>query len=108
MAIISIQNLDDKKIPLNPAMSILNNLLKSGVKLKTNCGGRGRCGRCRIKILGKRSFLSPIRKAEKNRLSTLIDEGWRLACQTFALKDIEIYIPSADSDEGIIDKTQNQ
>jgi len=26
----------------------------------------------------------------------LIENGWRLACQTFSMRDVSIYIPSSD------------
>jgi ferredoxin len=105
MASIIIENLDNKKIPCNPAISLLNNILMSETEIETICGGRGRCGKCRIKILDKEKYVTPVKETEKHRLKHLIQEGWRLACQTYSLKDIRIYIPTPGSDEGIAEES---
>ena len=34
--------------------------------------------------------LSPPRKRERDRLGDLLDQGWRLACQTYVTGDISI------------------
>jgi ferredoxin len=102
MPFITIQNLNIK-VEYNPAISLLNNLLMAKVPIETVCGGRAACGKCRIKVISESNkYLTPVNKAEKNKLKHLVDEGWRLACQTYALKDVEIYIPKHGTIEGII------
>ncbi len=102
MPFITIKNLN-KKIPFNPPMNLLNNISMDGVDIETLCGGKGMCGKCRIKVIEGSKYISPKTKAEKIKLKHLIDEGWRLACQTYSLRDITIYIPTPGTDEGIVE-----
>lgn len=56
------------------------------------CGGRGLCGRCRVKVKG--GALSPPAEAEKNTLSPEeLAEGYRLACQAALLGSVRVEIP---------------
>ncbi|MFX1477889.1 MAG: ASKHA domain-containing protein [Promethearchaeota archaeon] len=53
------------------------------VPIRSICGGKGTCGKCRILIQNGNEFLNPITNVEKKFLSqTDLEEGWRLACQT--------------------------
>lgn len=81
-------------------------MLQAGVLLPLDCGGNGTCGRCLVSVSGP---VSPPSEAEKRLLDQQrLDQGWRLACQTQALGDLEVRVPetseSADSswriDEG--------
>ena len=56
--------------------------------LSAPCGGKGRCGKCRVRARGA---LSQPTEAEKAALSEQeIREGIRLACQTRALGEVEV------------------
>ena len=56
--------------------------------LSAPCGGKGRCGKCRVKARGA---LSQPTEAEKAALSEQeIQEGVRLACQAHALGEVEV------------------
>lgn len=56
--------------------------------LSAPCGGKGRCGKCRVKARGA---LSPLTEAEKAALSEQeIRGGIRLACQAHALSEVEV------------------
>jgi ferredoxin len=50
----------------------------------------GNCGTDRIFVESGASHLSPPRKRERDRLGELLDQGWRLACQTYVSGDISI------------------
>ena len=96
MAEITIENLG-RTIPALPGRSLLTSLLYEELPIHTVCGGRARCGCCRIRILAGAHGLSPANSREKERLGQ--EEraaGWRLACQTHTLRDITIHLPSAD------------
>lgn len=69
--------------------SILQVLQKAGVYLPASCGGKGSCGRCKIRVSeGKLKSLSyfGISEEEKNL-------GYVLACQSFPETNISIEIP---------------
>ena len=57
-------------------------LTKSGIKIRTLCGGLGTCGKCKIFVLQGSKFLNKPTKSELQHLSDVeISKGWRLACQ---------------------------
>jgi len=81
-------------------------MVQAGVLLPLDCGGNGTCGRCLVSVSGP---VSPPSEAEKRLLDQQrLAQGWRLACQTQALGDLQVLVPetseSADSswriDEG--------
>lgn len=93
---ITIQNLD-VTIEARPGMSLLNSLLYEEQPIHTVCGGRARCGCCRVRIVSDGKGISPPNEYEKNRLGeNERKEGWRLACQTTTLRDVTIWLPAGD------------
>lgn len=87
----------DLIVSINPAHSLLNNYLMQDIPIQTLCGGKAKCGRCRYRIIEGAQYLNPIRPAEISRLGEeLIAQGWRLSCQSHALRDIVIHLPGMD------------
>ncbi len=73
----------------------------NGVHIDASCGGKGTCGKCKIKIIrGKSSSLLP--EEEKFLNARDIREGMRLACMTNPAGDIVIELNSLDEDSRII------
>jgi uncharacterized 2Fe-2S/4Fe-4S cluster protein (DUF4445 family) len=58
--------------------NLLERIREAGIMTSADCGGVGRCGKCRVIIDGKA----------------------RLACLTHIVEDIEVFIPTKKSDEG--------
>ncbi len=80
-------------IPGSAAFSILNSLLAAGEAIPHDCGGKARCGTCRIRVLQGGAGLSRPGPGELLRLAAVgggSDE--RLACQAFAARDVELEI----------------
>jgi len=62
-----------------------------GVKIKASCDGKGKCGKCVVKILsGKVS--EPTKSEIKELGEKKIAHGFRLACETTVLGDVDIEI----------------
>ncbi|MGE5449839.1 MAG: ASKHA domain-containing protein, partial [Methanomassiliicoccales archaeon] len=77
--------------------TLLDGLRTTEVLLPGECGGTGTCGKCRVKVEGLVSELSP---AEKGVLSTNeIAAGWRLACYVQIIGDCKVYLPASNSQE---------
>ncbi|OHE59360.1 MAG: hypothetical protein A2Z99_15195 [Treponema sp. GWB1_62_6] len=88
MAVIRIKGAGMSAVA-SPAISILNALVREGVKIRHDCGGKAVCGTCRIRVDG--AGLSPVGERERIRLDAVgAAPGERLACQSYARKDIEI------------------
>lgn len=63
----------------------------AGIPFDFPCGGRGKCGKCRIKIV---EGAAPPTAAEKEHLEVgEIEEGIRLACLTVVERDLIIELP---------------
>ena len=83
-----------KEYPLNRALSLLSNLTFNHLKSKGKCGGKAVCGQCRIQITQETKSCNTPSAEEKIHFSQQeLQDGWRLACQTFCLRDISLYIP---------------
>jgi len=62
--------------------TIYHTLTKSGIRIKSLCGGKGTCGKCKLLIQKGLNLFSDLTNAELEQLSkNEIKEGWRLACQ---------------------------
>lgn len=65
------------------------------VAIRNECGvpyrcASGNCGTDRVYVESGQENLSPPRKRERDRLGPLLDQGWRLACQTYVEGDVTI------------------
>ncbi len=69
--------------------SILQALKKQGVYLVSSCGGKGTCGKCRIKIVAGNYSTGMAGRLEPHER----ESGIALACQTFPGGDVFIDIP---------------
>ena len=77
----------------NRAQTLLNNLSLNKIKTPAKCGGKAICGYCRVKVLSDQKYCSKPNNAEKSILNQEeINEGWRLACQLYSLRDISIFL----------------
>jgi ferredoxin len=70
------------------------NLLRTSIRhegsVPYKCGG-GLCGTCKVRVVEGNEHLSKIMKKEIDRLGLdKLDEGYRLACQTFVTGDVTI------------------
>jgi len=72
-----------------PGKSFFEMLADSGVYIRSLCGGRGICGKCRIFFQKGIKYLNKPTKNELNLFSQeKLREGWRLACQTRISRDV--------------------
>jgi uncharacterized 2Fe-2S/4Fe-4S cluster protein (DUF4445 family) len=78
-----------KTLDISKEESLLQALKRQGVYLVSSCGGKGICGKCRIKLLEGNCRVESTGKLEPRE----IDSGIVLACQTFPNEDIIIDIP---------------
>ena len=83
-----------KRIHLTKGVTVMDAAAKAGLELASDCGGKGRCGRCRVGIVS--GSVSPPNEAEsatakRNRFGPTD----RLACRTELLGPAKVYIPTA-------------
>jgi ferredoxin len=89
------------RVEASPAISLLNTLLAAGERIRHDCGGKALCGTCAVKVVDGSGALSPVAPLEAARLAASgRGEGWRLACQARAVRDVRIEIPPEGSAGG--------
>ncbi|MBS7642483.1 MAG: ASKHA domain-containing protein [Candidatus Bathyarchaeia archaeon] len=76
---------DGLRIQVDTELTLLEALRRASIQLPAICGGRGICGKCRVRIV-KDSLTAPT-EAEKKHLDRMIDSGFRLACQAKLIGD---------------------
>ncbi|MCP1354333.1 2Fe-2S iron-sulfur cluster-binding protein [Aneurinibacillus migulanus] len=89
-----MQKIDFKTSGKKLEVSKESNLLRMSIRyeggIPYKCGG-GICGTCVVKIDDGAQNLNKVSKKEVERLGKdLIDQGYRLACQTFVNGDVEL------------------
>ncbi|UCD71438.1 MAG: DUF4445 domain-containing protein [Syntrophobacterales bacterium] len=78
-----------RKIEVEREENILETAIAAGIHINASCGGSGTCGKCKVKIVGGKT-----RSAQNPKLSKReFDKGYRLACITSCLSDLEVEIP---------------
>jgi len=79
---------DDLWLSIRQGETIWKALQKTDVELESDCGGLGKCGKCKVKVL---STIGPPTKAEKELLDEEeLKQGIRLACRTKVNHDLVI------------------
>jgi 2Fe-2S ferredoxin len=76
--------------------SLLEVLLDNQEPIATSCGGIAACGMCRLRVASGGEALAPVNYKETMQLGNLlVQQGWRLACQSKLLVEarIEIEVP---------------
>ncbi|MCS7116760.1 MAG: ASKHA domain-containing protein [Nitrososphaerales archaeon] len=83
-----------KRVKAKLGDTILHSALRSGIGIRSECGGiLGRCGKCRV-IVKDQSKLNLPTKVEKEFLKeSELEEGYRLACQSIVQGEVRVFIP---------------
>ena len=83
--------------PAERGQTALEALINNGLLLRSDCGGKGRCGKCQVKIQDPDpESLSPPSDGEVKILGPKgIAAGFRLACCATLLNDISLEIPAS-------------
>jgi len=76
-------------------INILALALTRGLFLRSDCGGKGLCGKCRITV-DEPQNLSAVTEAERKALTADdLTAGFRLACQTVARGKVTVSVPAS-------------
>ncbi len=86
---------ENRQIQAQMDQPLLEAMIDAGILLRADCGGKGKCAKCRIQISdGNGSSVSKLTDAEQRVLKDKeIHDGYRLACQVSASESISVSIP---------------
>lgn len=70
-----------RSVEVTPGLSLMELISKLDLDFPSTCGGKGKCGKCRIVIEAGGEGLSPPSQSERQHLlPEEIEQGYRLAC----------------------------
>ena len=84
-----IRLITGKVLDIREGETLQSALKRQGVYLVASCGGKGTCGKCKVRILEGRFRTLSTAKLQPAE----IDKGIVLACRTYAEEDITVDIP---------------
>jgi 2Fe-2S ferredoxin len=95
MVKIIIENLGQKEVQVTePNKPVLRQFQAHFIDYLHECGGKGRCTTCKMKIITGMENLTPLTWAEKKyRDEHLLRDDERLACQVIAKGNLVVSIP---------------
>lgn len=80
------------KLNVKRGTRLLDALSKAGAPVRSECGGKGICGKCKIVIKDQSSFTEiDDWKGDLSRLE--LKSGYRLACECKIMSDGSVYVP---------------
>ena len=72
--------------------SLLECARQLGVGILSICGNQGKCHSCKVRVL--RGTVSELTSSERDAFSSQeLEDGYRLACQTYPLSDCTLHVP---------------
>jgi len=81
-----------KRVQVPKGTTLFEAALKAGVGLRSVCGGKGSCGKCKVIVRkGKVDFKYNVE--EKLLTPEELSKGYVLACLSKCLTDCEVYVP---------------
>ncbi len=86
---------ENRPIQARTGQPLLEAMIDAGILLRADCGGKGKCAKCRIQISDEsRSSVSEPTDAEQRILKAgEIQNGYRFACQVSASESVAVSIP---------------
>jgi uncharacterized 2Fe-2S/4Fe-4S cluster protein (DUF4445 family) len=87
--------LNDRELFAPKGVSLMEALIAADQMLRSDCGGRGRCGKCALSITasGPRALSAADEEEQQCLGEQRLRAGWRLSCRTRVYEDIQIEIP---------------
>ena len=82
---------DEKKLVVNPGLTVLSTLAAEKIYLPSACGGGGTCAMCKCQVLEGGGSILPTEVGYFTRKEA--QNHWRLGCQVKVKEDMSIAIP---------------
>ncbi len=80
-----------REVRVPPGVSIFDAASWNGIAVDSTCGGHGTCKKCGVRVLEGEV---PVSRLDARAFSPeRLGEGWRLACLTAAVSDLQVDVP---------------
>jgi uncharacterized 2Fe-2S/4Fe-4S cluster protein (DUF4445 family) len=84
---------EGRRVKVAPGTSIFQAASEVGIGIRSECGGEGICGKCKV-IVENENAVTEVTNAEIEHLSAKeIDSGYRLACRTILKRNVTVMVP---------------
>jgi uncharacterized 2Fe-2S/4Fe-4S cluster protein (DUF4445 family) len=84
---------EGKRIETSLGNTVFQVAEEAGIGIRSECGGEGLCGKCRVIIKNSEAVSEATEAERKQLLQPEIDSGYRLACQTRIFRNVAVMIP---------------
>jgi len=86
-------DVEGQKVDIEAGKNLLDAARVAGIRLTSPCGGKGTCGKCLVRIDPNAISLKPTAAELAMVDPEDIEQGYRLACQTFPDRSMRVEIP---------------
>lgn len=84
---------EGRRVRVTPRTSIFQAAREVGVGIRSECGGEGTCGKCKV-IVKNKNAANEVTDTEMEQLSSReINSDYRLACRTIIKQNITVMVP---------------
>ncbi len=95
----------EKEIDVAKGANLLEVAISAGIYINASCGGEGVCGKC--KVLIRKGTIESSRTEQLSQEE--YDQGYRQACQTTILDNLEVQIPlESYLDKGVLERVRKR
>ncbi len=88
-----------RRVKARPGVNLLDAAVSSGISIRSICGGKGNCGKCKV-IVRRGSVDFIYNPKEKLLTREELKAGYVLACLSLVNSDCEIFVPPESRLEG--------
>jgi uncharacterized 2Fe-2S/4Fe-4S cluster protein (DUF4445 family) len=82
-----------KRVEVELGLTLLDSARRAGVGIRSECGGRGLCGKCLVVVEEQSNLSSPSTAEVRLIPSEKLRAGYRLACQSIVRGSTTVWIP---------------
>lgn len=89
-----MRNGQEQELLLEERESLLDGLVRANFYISAPCGGDGRCGKCRVRVLEGKADISE--EDRKFMTEQELEEGYRLACRIYSADNLKVEMEESE------------
>jgi len=84
---------EGRKVRVPLGTTVFQAAKKAGVGIRSECGGKGTCGKCKVIVKDGEALSEPTEEERTHLSPSEINCGFRLACRSEILHDVTVVVP---------------